>query len=117
MGDASEVVREIGVNDFRVTTEQQLLHLDHRLLGIAPGTVGILCSGVAAVEPENAMVPIATAPKAAAARRQFSLNASRLSMIRPLFDRPGASFGALTGSLSDKGFRKFASKAQNDFVG
>ena len=42
MGDAPEVVREIGVNDFRVATEQQLLHLDHRLLGIAPGTVGVL---------------------------------------------------------------------------
>src|SRR5258705_504056 len=78
---------------------------------------GNSCSGVAAAEPENAMAPIASAPKAAAARREFSLNASRLSMIRPLLDRPDASFGALGGSLSDKGFRKFASKAQNDFVG
>jgi hypothetical protein len=45
MGDASEVVREVSVNDFRVATEQQLFHLDHRLLGIAPGTVrvAILC--------------------------------------------------------------------------
>src|SRR6266446_2443349 len=42
MGDASEVVREVGVNDFRVATEQQLFHLDHRLLGIAPGTVRVL---------------------------------------------------------------------------
>src|ERR1700694_4360436 len=42
MGDASEVVRESGVNDFRVATEQQLFHLDHRLLGIAPGTVRVL---------------------------------------------------------------------------
>src|SRR4051812_29573435 len=41
-GDASEVVREVGVNDFRVATEQQLFHLDHRLLGIAPGTVCVL---------------------------------------------------------------------------
>jgi len=39
MGDASEVVREVGVNDFRVAPEQQLFHLDHRLLGIAPGAV------------------------------------------------------------------------------
>ena len=42
MGDASEVVREVGVNDFRVATEQQLFHLDHRLLGIAPGAVRVL---------------------------------------------------------------------------
>jgi hypothetical protein len=35
-----------------------------------------------------------------------------------LFERPGASFSAVLGaSISDKGFRKFASKAQNDFVG
>src|SRR5580698_4744331 len=42
MWDASEVVREVGIDDFRVATEQLLLHLDHRLLGVAPGTVGIL---------------------------------------------------------------------------
>src|SRR5229473_6606545 len=42
MGDASEVVREVGVNDFRVATEQQLFYLDHRLLGIAPRTVRVL---------------------------------------------------------------------------
>jgi len=42
MGDASEVVREVGVNDFRVAPEQQLFHLDHRLLGIAPRTVRVL---------------------------------------------------------------------------
>lgn len=42
MGDASEVVREVGVNDFRAAPEQQLFHLDHRLLGIAPGTVRVL---------------------------------------------------------------------------
>ena len=42
MGDAPEVVREVGVNDFRVATEQQPFHLDHRLLGIAPGTVRVL---------------------------------------------------------------------------
>jgi hypothetical protein len=42
MGDAPEVVREVGVNDFRAATEQQLFHLDHRLLGIAPGTVSVL---------------------------------------------------------------------------
>ena len=42
MGDASEVVREIGVNDVRVTTEQQFSHLAHRLLGVTPGAVGVL---------------------------------------------------------------------------
>jgi len=41
MGNASEVVREVGVNDFRVATKQQFLHLDHRLLGISPGPVGV----------------------------------------------------------------------------
>src|SRR5580693_8170539 len=42
MGDASEVVREVSVHDFRVAPEHQLFHLDHRLLGIAPGTVRVL---------------------------------------------------------------------------
>src|ERR1700693_1206232 len=42
MGDASEVVREVGVNDFRVATKQLRFHLDHRLLGVAPGTVSVL---------------------------------------------------------------------------
>ena len=42
MGDAPEVVREVGVDDFRVATEQQRSHLDHCLLGVAPRTVGVL---------------------------------------------------------------------------
>src|SRR5215467_14826640 len=42
MRNASEVVREVGIDDFRVATEQLLVHLDHRLLGVAPGTVGVL---------------------------------------------------------------------------
>ena len=42
MRDAPEVVREVGINDFRVASVQQPLHLDHRLLGVSPGTVGIL---------------------------------------------------------------------------
>ena len=42
VGNAPEVVREVGVDYFRVASEQQLLHLDHRLLGISPGTVGVL---------------------------------------------------------------------------
>ena len=42
MRDAPEVVREVGVNDFRMAAEQQLFHLDHRLLGVSPGTVGVL---------------------------------------------------------------------------
>jgi hypothetical protein len=42
MRNAPEVVREVGVDDFRVTTEHLRFHLDHRLLGISAGTVGIL---------------------------------------------------------------------------
>ena len=42
MRDAPEVVREVGVDDFRVASVYQPLHLDHRLLGVAPGTVGVL---------------------------------------------------------------------------
>jgi len=41
VGNAPEVVREVGVDDFRVAAEQQLFHLDHRLLGVSPGTVGV----------------------------------------------------------------------------
>ena len=42
MRNASEVVREVGVHDFRVATEQQRFHLDHRLLSISPRTVRVL---------------------------------------------------------------------------
>ena len=37
-----EVVRKVGVYNFRVASEQRLFHLDHRLLGIAARPVGIL---------------------------------------------------------------------------
>jgi hypothetical protein len=44
--DASEAVREVGIDDFRVATEQLLVHLDHRPLGrdgrrIGPGGIVI----------------------------------------------------------------------------
>ena len=42
MGDAPEVVREVGVNHFRMASEQQRFHLDYRLLGVSPGTVCVL---------------------------------------------------------------------------
>jgi hypothetical protein len=42
MRNAPEVVREVGVNDFRVATKQLLFHFDHRLLSVSPGTVGVL---------------------------------------------------------------------------
>jgi len=37
MRNAPEVVREVGVHDFRMATEQQLLHLYGGLLSVAPG--------------------------------------------------------------------------------
>src|SRR5579863_3537575 len=42
MWNAPEVVREVGINDFRMASEHQRFHLDHRLLGVAPRTVGVL---------------------------------------------------------------------------
>src|ERR1700716_1929640 len=42
MGDASEVVREVGINDFRVAMVQQRSHLDHRIVTYADDLV-ILC--------------------------------------------------------------------------
>src|SRR5215471_16635495 len=42
MWNAPEVVRKVGVHDFRVTTEQLRFHLDPRLLGISPRTVRVL---------------------------------------------------------------------------
>ena len=42
MRDAPEVIREVGVYDFRVASEQRFSHLDRRLLGIAAQPVGIL---------------------------------------------------------------------------
>ena len=41
MRKAPEVVREVGVYDVRVTTEQQLLQLYDCLLGVSPGAVGV----------------------------------------------------------------------------
>ena len=41
MRNAPEVVREVGVDDVRVTTEQQLLYLYDCLLGVSPGTIGV----------------------------------------------------------------------------
>src|SRR5882757_2232188 len=49
-------------------------------------TKGNSGSGAAAAEPENAM-PMASAPRAAAARREFSFSVSRLNICRPLFLR------------------------------
>ena len=41
MRNAPEVVREVGVDDVRVATEHQLLHLDDCLLGVSPSTIGV----------------------------------------------------------------------------
>src|SRR6266849_10691854 len=41
MRNAPEVVREVGVHDFRMATKQQLLHLHGGLLGVAPSAVGV----------------------------------------------------------------------------
>jgi hypothetical protein len=41
VGNTSEVVREVGVNNVRVTAKQQFFHLDRRLLGgTAPSKTG-----------------------------------------------------------------------------
>jgi hypothetical protein len=37
-----QVVREVGVNDFRVAMVQHRSHLDHRLLRVAPRPVSVL---------------------------------------------------------------------------
>src|SRR5205807_5708345 len=39
--NAPEVVREVGVHDFRMATKQQLLHLYGGLLGVTPSAVGV----------------------------------------------------------------------------
>src|SRR5215472_8816062 len=41
MRKAPEVVREVGVDDFRVAPEQYLLHLYDGLLGVSPSAVGV----------------------------------------------------------------------------
>ena len=41
MRNAPEVVREVGVDNVRVGTEQQLLHLYDCLLGVSPNAVGV----------------------------------------------------------------------------
>src|SRR5271170_6605125 len=42
MWNASEVVREVGIDDFRMASDQQTVHPDHRLLGISPRAVRVL---------------------------------------------------------------------------
>ena len=41
VGSGIQVVREVGVHNFRMAAKQQLFHLDHRLFGVSPGTVGV----------------------------------------------------------------------------
>src|SRR6267142_4835293 len=41
MRNAPEVVREVGIDDIRVATEHQLLHLYDCLLGVARSAVGV----------------------------------------------------------------------------
>src|ERR1700736_1995095 len=48
MRNAPEVVREVGVHDVRMATEQQLLHLYSGLLGVAPSAVGVDFDGKSA---------------------------------------------------------------------
>jgi hypothetical protein len=40
-GERTEVIREVGVHDFRMATKQQLLHLYGGLLGVSPSAVGV----------------------------------------------------------------------------
>ena len=57
MGDAPEVVREVGINHFRMASEQQRFHLDYRLLGVSPGTVCVLLGSVERHSEEEAARP------------------------------------------------------------
>jgi hypothetical protein len=41
MRNAPEVVREVSVHHVSMAAKHQLLCLDHRLLGVSPGAVGI----------------------------------------------------------------------------
>ena len=41
MRNAPEVVREVGVDDVRVSTEQPFLHLYDCLLSVSPGAIGV----------------------------------------------------------------------------
>jgi hypothetical protein len=73
-------------------------------------------SGVAAADAENAIPPVASAPRTAAARREVDLNAfehgpSPVPNARALFD------ASLHQGLAGKGFRAVASRRQNGFVG
>ena len=42
MGNAPEVIREVGVHNFRAASKQRIMYLDCRLLGITARTVGVL---------------------------------------------------------------------------
>ena len=42
MGNAPKEIREVGINDFPVSTKQQFFHLDRRLLGVPPRPVSVL---------------------------------------------------------------------------
>jgi hypothetical protein len=76
---------------------------------IKNGKSWVGCAAIA--EPENAIAPIASAPKAAA-RREVAINLLRLSIGRPLshrlLDWLGASSALLKKLLPGKGFSSFA---------
>src|ERR1700722_8218338 len=79
------------------------------------------CTGDAAAEADNATTPMASAPKAAAARREFNLIASRLNIGRPLCKSVLSAFAPFParsqfGTIGEPGFRTFAPTAQNGFV-
>lgn len=69
MWDASEVVREVGVHNFRVITEQQLLRLDDRLLGIAARAIGVLFGGKIGFEDRDWIRLVGLLPER---KRQFA---------------------------------------------
>jgi hypothetical protein len=71
-------------------------------------------SGAAAAEVESA-TPIASAPKAAAARREFSLSASRLNSVDPYFPRL-APFRRVVGAFNTgRTFQEVCAKGTKRF--
>ena len=53
-------IREVGVDDVRVTPEQQLLHVYDCLLGISPGTIGVDFRWESVGETADAEQPVKT---------------------------------------------------------
>ena len=90
----STIGQHVSSGCIRLTNEDVIDLFNRTSLGAKVVVLPDSGSGEPAAAPENAIAPIASAPKATA-RRELNVNPSRLNIGRPLFEPCRTSFGAL----------------------